>query len=357
MASQEAAPRAYIGSFTTAQGPGITVARIDDRTGPGALTTPRTAVVDTALVNPSYLAFSPTRDVLYAVSETGEGAVAAFSLAADPDRPEPLGAPVPVRGDGPTHLALAADGRRLFTANYGSGSVSALPLDDSAGAPGAPTTVLPHHGNGPVPDRQSAPHAHAVVPDPSGRWLLAVDLGTDSVWISALDATTGDPVPHHETALRPGTGPRTLVFHPRGHRAYVLNELDPTLTVCRWDAASGTLEPLGETRVVPPGTDGPPVHPSTPVISPDGRFLWTANRGDDTLSVLALDADGDRPELRATVDCGGHWPRHLTAHGGVLYAANERSGDVTWFTVEPGTGIPRRAGAIAVPAASCVVFA
>ncbi|GAA0404175.1 lactonase family protein [Streptomyces luteireticuli] len=344
--------RAYIGSFTTAGGPGITVARLDARTG--ALTAPHPAVG--TVVNPSFLAVSPVHDVLYSVSETEEGALAAFSLAGDPDRPEPLCEPVPVGGDGPTHLAVGHDGRRVFTANYGSGSVSALPLDGPAGVPGAPTAVLPHRGGGPVPDRQSAPHAHAVVPDPSGRWLLSVDLGTDSVWISALDGATGDPVPHRETALGPGSGPRTLVFHPRGHRAYVLNELAPTLTVCRWDAASGTLEPLEEVRVVPPGAHVP-TYPSTPVLSPDGRFLWTANRGDDTLAVLALDADGDRPELRATVDCGGRWPRHLTAHGGLLYVANERSGDVTWFTVEPGTGMPRKGGAVAVPAASCVAFA
>ncbi|KNB53828.1 lactonase family protein [Streptomyces caatingaensis] len=350
MASQ--ATHAYIGSFTTAGGPGITVTRLDTRTG--ALTT-TAHTISTPTPNPSFLAVSPDRTRLYAVGETDDGTVTAFSIAGDPARPEPLGPPVRVGGDGPTHLAVSADGRRLFTANYGSGSVSTLPLAEG-GEAGAPTVVLPHHGSGPVADRQSAPHAHTAVPDPSGRWLLAVDLGTDSVWISERDAATGDPVPYREASLAPGSGPRTLVFHPRGHRAYVLHELDPAVTVCRWDAVAGALEPLEEVRVVPPGAAGP-TYPSTPVISPDGRFLWTANRGDDTLSVLALDADGGRPELRATVDCGGRWPRHLALHDGRLYAANERSGNVTWFTVEPETGVPRKAGTIEVTAASCVVFA
>ncbi len=340
---------AYIGSFTEAGGHGLTAAEVDPDTG--ALTPVHST---DEVVNPSYLALSPSGDVLYAVSETEEGAVAAFSLA-DPARPEPLGPPVPVRGDGPTHLALA--GPWLLTANYGSGSVSVLPLQ-AGGRPGTPAAVLPHRGGGPVTDRQAGPHAHAVVPDPSGRWVLSVDLGTDSVWRCAVDPVSGAPSPAGETRLRPGSGPRHLAFHPRGDRAYVLNELAPTVTVCRWDAVSGTLEPVDETRVVPVGAEEP-IYPSAPVVSTDGRFLWTANRGHDSIATLALDAAGDSPALRGTVSCGGHWPRDLTAHPDrpVLYAANERSGDVTWFTVDAESGIPVRGGSVALPAASCVVLA
>ncbi|MGI5341401.1 lactonase family protein [Streptomyces sp. CA-181903] len=340
--------RAYIGSFTKAGGRGITVARVD--AGTGALTPVHSTVV---AADPSFLALSDDGNVLYAVGETEPGTATAFSLA-DPDRPVPLGPAVPVEGDAPTHLALA--GSWLCTANYGSGSVSALPVAGD-GTLGKPPVVLRHRGAGPVTARQEGPHAHAVAPDPTGRWLLAADLGTDSVYVSALDPGTGEPVPHGETRLRPGSGPRTLVFHPDGRRVYVLNELDATVTVCRWDAASGVLEPLETAPVVTAGAVDP-TYPSTPVLSPDGRFLWAANRGDDTLATLTLEPSGDAPRLRSTVSCGGHWPRHLAAHtdGGLLYAANERSGDVTWFTVDPGTGIPVRAGSVAAPAASCVVF-
>ncbi len=109
--------------------------------------------------------------------------------------------------------------------------------------------------------------------------------------------------------------------------------------------------------MLPAGTPGGDNFPSALVISPDGRFAWVANRGDDSIAVLALDTAG-RAELRGTVPCGGHWPRDLAAHpsGRLLYAANERSGDVTWFTVDEATGTPRRAGSLAAPAASCVVF-
>ncbi|RSS56676.1 lactonase family protein [Streptomyces sp. WAC01280] len=339
------APRAYIGSFTSAGGRGVLVADVDPETGALTVTGASDAVAD-----PSFLALAGP--VLHAVSETEAGAVAAFDVTGPV--PLPLGAPVPVEGAGPTHLALAAG--HLVTANYTSGSVTVLPLA-ADGTHRPATTVLRHEGSGDVPDRQSGPHAHQVLPDPSGRWIVSVDLGTDSVRICALDPATGALTLHGETALRPGTGPRHLAFHPAGTHAYVLNELEPTLTVCRWDAAAGVLEPLGETPVVPEGTPGPS-YPSAIVASPDGRFLWAAVRGDDTLAVLALDPDGAKAALAATVPCGGAWPRDLTLDpsGRRLYAANERSGDVTWFDLDPATGVPVRAGAIEAPAASCVVF-
>jgi 6-phosphogluconolactonase (cycloisomerase 2 family) len=337
--------RAYIGSFTSAGGRGVLAADVDEATG--ALTV---TGADDAVADPSFLALAGP--VLHAVSETDAGAVAAFDVTGP--APRPLGDPVPVDGAGPTHLALAAG--HLLTANYTSGSVTALPLAEDGTARTA-TTVLRHEGGGPVADRQGGPHAHQVLPDPSGDWVVSVDLGTDSVRICALDPATGRLTLHGETALRPGTGPRHLAFHPAGTHAYVLNELEPTLTVCRWDAARGVLEPLGETPVVPEGATGPS-HPSEVVVSPDGRFLWAAVRGADTLAVLTLGADGAEARLVATVPCGGTWPRDLTLapSGRHLYAANERSGDVTWFTLDPETGIPTRAGAIEAPAASCVVF-
>ncbi|MFE0702261.1 lactonase family protein [Streptomyces sp. NPDC058872] len=337
--------RAFIGSFTTAGGHGVLAAEADPETG--ALTV--TGACD-AVADPSFLALAGS--VLYAVSETDAGAVATFDATGP--APRPLGPPVPVDGSGPTHLALAAG--HLLTANYASGSVTVLPLDED-GAVRPATTVLQHEGGGPVVDRQAGPHAHQVLPDPSGNWIVSVDLGTDSVRTYVLDPETGTLGLHGETALRPGSGPRHLAFHPAGGHAYVLNELRPTLTVCRWNAAGGALEPLGETAVVPEGTPGP-AYPSEVVVAPDGRFLWAAVRGTDAIAVLALDGEGAVAELVATVPCGGSWPRDLSLDpsGRWLYAANERSGDVTWFALDPATGIPSPAGSLAAPAASCIVL-
>ncbi|WP_246094859.1 lactonase family protein [Streptomyces roseicoloratus] len=334
-----------MGSFTSAGGHGVLAADADPGSGALTLTGSSDAVAD-----PSFLALDG--NLLYAVSETEDGAAAVFDVSGP--RPRPLAAPVPVDASGPTHLSVATG--HVLTANYTSGSVSALPRA-ADGTLGPVAGQLRHEGSGPVADRQEGPHAHQVLTDPGGRWVLAVDLGTDAVTISALDPATGALRPHGTTALRPGTGPRHLAFHPAGTHAYVLNELEPTLTVCRWDGEAGVLTPLGETRVVPEGAAGPS-YPSEVVAAPDGRFLWAAVRGDDTLAVLALDAAGDTARLVASVPCGGRWPRDLTLapSGRHLYAANERSGDVTWFTVDPDTGLPGRAGSVPAPAASCVVF-
>ncbi|MFE1289425.1 lactonase family protein [Streptomyces sp. NPDC058751] len=337
--------RAFIGSFTAAGGLGVLTADVDPDTG--ALTV-LSAVDD--VPDPSYLALAPAHDVLYAVSETVEGAVAAYRV--DGDKPELTGPPTRT-GDSPTHLGVL-DGH-VLTADYGSGGVSVVPVRPDGGLAPAVSGVLRHTGSGPYAQRQRAPHAHQVQSDPTGRWAVSVDLGTDSVRVCALDG--GTLTLHRETVLRPGSGPRHLAFHPRGGHAYVLNELAPTLTVCRWDAAEGSLRPVGETPVLSAAPDGD-AYPSGIVVSPDGRFVWSAVRGRDTVSVFAVGEAGERLTLVTEVPCGGVWPRALALDpsGRFLYAANERSGDVTWFTVDPDTGVPLRGGSVEAPAASCVVL-
>ncbi|CAL9644763.1 6-phosphogluconolactonase [Streptomyces sp. enrichment culture] len=334
--------QAFIGSFTAAGGPGIVTAAVDPDNG--ALTALGTV---NGLPDPSYLALSPGGDTLYAVSETADGAVAAYRVTRD--GPVPAGPRVSVGGSGPTHLSLFRG--HVLTANYGSGSVTAVPVRSDGTLARAASGVLRHTGSGPHTPRQQGPHAHQVQPDPSGRWAVSVDLGTDSVRVCTLE--DGALAVHRETALRPGSGPRHLAFHPDGTRAYVVNELAPTVTVCRWSADRGALRPLTEVPVLP-GAPAGDAYPSGVVVSSDGRFVWTATRGADVLTAFAVEGEALRPA--GTVPCGGHWPRALTESGGFLYAANERSGDVTWFAVDERTGLPRRAGTLTVPAASCAVF-
>ncbi|UQW99946.1 lactonase family protein [Streptomyces sp. RerS4] len=347
--SRSGGHRAYIGSFTSGGGRGVLTATVDPVTG--ALTP---LAVTGTLPDPSYLALDRSSGVLYAVSESDEGAVGAFRTTAG--GLAALGPAVPVAGSGPTHIALA--GSRLLTANYTSGSVSSLPLD-AEGTPRGPATVLAHTGAGPDAARQEGPHAHQVVPDPTGRWVLSVDLGTDSVRVCALDPADGALRVRAEVALRAGTGPRHLAFHPSGAVVYVLHELEPQLTVCRWNANAGLLEPLREVPLAPEGApDGVRAYPSAVVAAPDGRFLWVAVRGTDTLATFSLTADPTLPRLTDTTSSGGSWPRDLAVDpsGRRLYAANERSGEVVWFDVDPESGRPRRSGALPVPAATCVVF-
>lgn len=348
-AASEAEHRVYIGSFTSAGGRGITTTSLDPATG--ALTELSTT---DALTDPSYLVAGAHTGVLYAVSESGEGAAGAF--VAEGRGLRPLGAPVRVGGAGPTHLDVAWPW--LLTAHYTSGGVGALAIAEDGRLAGPPR-VLDHQGSGPDAERQEGPHAHQVLSDPSGRWVLSVDLGTDSVRVCVLDQDSGELRAHSEAALAPGNGPRHLAFHPAGEVAYVVNELRPLLTVCRWDAEAGELEPVFEVPLaVEAASETVRAYPSAAVVAPDGDFVWVAVRGADTLVTLSLADGAERPRLTGTVDCGGRWPRDLALDPwrGRLYAANERSGDVTWFDVEPVTGRPLRAGSLPVPAATCVLL-
>lgn len=190
--------------------------------------------------------------------------------------------------------------------------------------------------------------------------MLSVDLGTDSVRVCGPDETAGGLRLHAETALRPGSGPRHLAFHPDGRTVYVLHELEPQLTVCRWDPGAGRLEPALEVPLALEGLpEGVRAYPSAVVAAPDGSAVWVAVRGADTIAAFSLADGADRPRLTGSVPCGGSRPRDLAADpsGRRLYAANEHSGDVTWFAVDRRTGLPIRAGSVAVPAAACVVFA
>ncbi|WP_424215085.1 lactonase family protein [Streptomyces sp. BI20] len=342
---------AFIGSFTSAGGAGITTAAVDPATG--ALTA--RASHDT-LPDPSWLAAGDRPGLLHAVSENDRGLIASFRADPRTGALTPVGAPVPTEAAGPTHLARFGD--RLVSANYTDGSLSSVALDP-AGAPRGPARVLPYRGTGPDPDRQERPHAHQVVVDPTGRLLLSADLGTDTVRVHDAEGPDGAPRVRSETRLRAGAGPRHLAFHPTAGLFYVAHELEPLVSVCRLDAGSGEVTVLAELPIPAAGAPGGArAYPSGIVVDPTGRHLWIAVRGTDTLVTWELAPDPAAPALVGSVPCGGAWPRDLAQDPltGRLYVANERSGAVTWFDTDPDSGLPSAAGALAVRAPSRVLF-
>ncbi len=323
----------FLGCFTGesgGEGEGIALLRRDPATGD--LT--RLGVV-ARTPSPSFLAQHPRLPVLYAVNAVEAGAVSAFAVAEDASL-----TPLAVRstgGSGPCHLAVSADARHLLVANYTSGDVSVHPLD-ADGVPGERSDLLTLEGEGPVADRQEAPHAHMVAPDPNGPEVLICDLGSDRVWRARLDAVSGRlTMVGAAVVAEPGTGPRHLRYAIDGSLLLV-GELAGNLSWYRPDASDGGLRLAGNAA----SSADKSTLPSELIAGRDGRFVYVANRGPDTVSVFAWEPDG--ATLVAEVECGGHWPRHLALLGDHLYVANERSHTVTIFRIDRDTGIPQAQG-------------
>jgi len=328
------APRPlYIGTYTSRDGGGHGVRVASYHPVTGKITT--TGVV-TGVPDPSFLAVHPDGRTLYTVNERERGAVSAVRIADG----EVLGSRA-TGGRYPCHVSVHPSGRWLLSADYGSGSVAVHPIG-AGGELGERTQSVTHDSPAPAPG-QSGPHAHQMVTAPDGRHVLAVDLGTDTVYSYRLDAGAGTLTEVSRAAARKGSGPRHLVFHPGGRHAYLANEVDDTVTVCAYDASSGRLT-IGDPQ--PTGSRVNPSYPAQLVVTPDGAYAFLANRGDDTLARYGVEADGARLRLLGTVAVDGDFPRQvsLSPDGRLLFASNQRSGTVTVFHVDPASGGLRPAG-------------
>lgn len=298
-------------------------------------------VTSVDIADPSYVVHDAARGVLTAVVEQepdGRVASARFTVA---DGGSDVRDQTASGGSAPCHLALHPDGTTLFVANYTSGTVGVFPVDGEGRVTGSePAQLIQHHGSGPRADRQEGPHAHQVVVSPSGRWVLAADLGTDSVYVYAYRA--GRLADHGEVTLPGGSGPRHLAFHGSGRYFYLLNELSWTVAICSWDEAAGA----GEVRAEVPSRAEADREKSDHTwcaairVSADDRFVYTSNRVDDTIAVFSVTGDGAGLEQVEVVPAGGAWPRDilLSPDGTLLFSANQRSDSITVFRVDGETG-------------------
>ena len=231
----------WIGMSTPTHGEreGIYRATLDDESG--TLDQPQLAA---EIGGPEFLALHPNGKRLYAACRlaNGEGGVAAFEIS-DDKRSLRLLNSEPTGGGGACHVAVDKSGRCLFSAQYGGGSVSVFPLAPDGRI--LPHSAFVHHsGSGPNHERQEGPHPHWVGTDPANRFLFVPDLGSDRVVIYELDLANGSLKPHGHGSCPAGSGPRHLVFHPNGRFAYVVNELQMTVTAFRYDAKAGTLKEI-----------------------------------------------------------------------------------------------------------------
>ena len=350
---------AYVGTYTTdGRSEGIYRLRLDVGTG-----TLRLDGVAAKSANPSYLALHPNGRVLYAVNELSEfggeptGAVGAYAIARASGGLTLLNQQ-PSHGKAPCYVSVDRGGSVVLVANYGGGSIATIPLRRDGGLATA-RSVVRHAGTGADPVRQAAPHAHCILPDPGNRYVLAVDLGLDAVLTYRLDARTGAiTVVEPGTATKPGAGPRHLTFHPNGRFAYVVNELDSTLSVFAYDGERGALNEVQVTAASPGGTV-PANHPADIHVAASGRHLYASNRGDDTIAVVVIDPASGQVTPVQQIASGGRSPRNFTLDptGRFLVAANQRSDAIVSFRGDGESGRLTPTGStVELAAPVCVRF-
>lgn len=347
----------YIGTYTSGASEGIYICRFDTETG--ALMQER---VVAGVENPSFLALDPTQRWLYAVNETDtfggadSGAVSAFAIEPGSGALRFLNQQA-TGGGWPCHIAVDRTGKHVLVANYKSGSVSLFPTAND-GRLEPHSDLEQHTGRSVHPNRQQQPHAHSVTLDATNRFVFVADLGIDKLMGYQLNGQTDTLTLASETALHPGAGPRHFAFHPSRPYAYVINELDSTVTAFAYDAQDGRLEALQTTPTLPDGYSDAStcadIH-----VSPSGRFLYGSNRGHDSIVVYAIAEDGHL-SLEQHISTGGQTPRNFAIDptGAFLLAANQNSDTIVIFQIDAETGhLSPTEQRLEIPSPVCVLFA
>jgi 6-phosphogluconolactonase len=346
---------AYVGSYTNAvdggaNGEGIYRFEMDPSTGAFIR---QTLVAKTS--NPSWIVIHPSKKYLYAVNEIvnqESGSESAYAIEPATGSLTLLNA-VRSEGSGPAHISLDGSGKYAFVANYAGGTIAVLPIMEG-GRLGAAVDV--HRDVGSMGTRSAthapsgsfaisghdAPHAHMIAADPRNRFVLAVDLGQDRIYVYRFDASSGklgplEPAPY--VSFPPGDGPRHFVFHPNGQWIYVLCEESSTIAFFHYAAMDGTLSLQQTLSSLPEGFAGTNFT-SEVVLSPDGQFLYAANRLHDTIAICAIDSMG-RLKPVGEVSTMGDYPRHCTfdPSGRFFYVCNQRGDNITCFKADRETGL------------------
>lgn len=340
----------FLGTYTRSTSQGIYAVRLDDETG--ELSAP---VLAAATPNPSWITLSPDRKFLYAIHESAAQAV---GFAIEGARLTPLPAEKAPAANAPSHLAVDATGRVLLGAHYRDGRTLAIPLraDGTLGAP----TFIAHTGSGPHPERQTKSYVHSVTLSPDNRFAIFCDLGVDKIFSYALDSAAAQLTPATPpfVATAPGAGPRHFKFGADGRHAYAINELDNTIAVYGYSAATGALTPQQVVPTLPPDFKGANITAEIRV-HPNGKFLYGSNRGHDSIAVFAIDTATGLLTHVATTPSGGKAPRNfdLSPNGKWLVCGHQDTDIVTVFRVDATTGkLTPTPHSAAVPMCVCVVF-
>lgn len=312
---------------------------------------------------PGFLAMHPKLPVLYAAGTLdNKPSAVAYRIESGGEQAslELIGA-VEIGDGGAAHLAVDASGQTLLTAQYGGGSTAAFALEED-GAIRERTQLVKHEGgSGVVGRRQDAPHAHWVGFSPDNRFAFVPDLGLDQVVIYQVDVEAAKLTPHGTADVPAGGGPRHMKFHPSGQWAYVLNELDLSVSVFDYDADAGTMTRKQTIPAVPKEQLARAQFTSASEIRvhPSGRFVYSANRGHDTITLFRVDAESGELMVVERTFVRGATPRNFNLDPSArwLLAAGQDSHTLASFAVDPELGLLTfNRSVIHVPSPICVLF-
>ncbi len=349
---------ACVGCLTTEKrqgtGDGISIFRVDGQTGAW-----KRIGQAGPLVNPSWLLANRAGTMLYALHADQDYA-SSFAIDRSSGQLVPMGQ-AKTGGVNGVSAKLDAAEKFMVMANYGSGQVCVLPVM-ADGALGDAVQVIDLPGQPRQFHRvghQEKSQPHDIVFDPTGRFVVVPDKGLDRVFVFKFNARTGHLSPAGKGGFvdaRDGAGPRHVAFHPRLPVAWVLNELDSTLTTYAWNGKSGTLRPL-EVTLTLPGDYTAGNQTSEIEFVARTNTLYVSNRGHNSLTVFRVNRTTGHPSLIGWQGTLGKGPRFfdLDPAGRFLYAANLRSHAIRRFAVDPRSGALTPAGRAAATPSPCAI--
>ncbi len=245
------------------------------------------------------------------------GAISAFAL--DPKTGQlTLLNQKPSGGEDPSYICLDQTGKFALVANYqgnrvaGEGGTIAVFAIQADGSFGERTAFDQHKGTSIDPSRQKQAYAHSIIVDPTNRFAIVCDLGLDKVFVYKFDEKTGTLAPNDPAfaTVKPGSGPRHPIFHPNGKIVYVLHEMGSMITAFHWDSDKGALSAFQEISTLPADFKGTSACAEIR-ISPDGKFVYASNRGDDSIAEFSVDPESFKLTMVGTTKSGGKTPRNF----------------------------------------------
>lgn len=306
--------------------------------------------------SPSALVFNHDKTRLYSANETERigvneaGSVSAFAVNPADGKLKLLNT-VSSQGKGPAHLSIHPSGKFVLVANYFGGSVAVLPMLPD-GRLGSATDLKQDAGTvGPKKATNAPPgsfafsghdqeHAHMIQSDPSGRFVLHVDLGLDKIYVWEFDEDSGQLTPSDRAtvSLPPGDGPRHFHFHPNGKWLYSLQEEGSTIVLFDYDSSNGHLTSRQTISSLPPGYAGSNFC-SGILVSEDGRFVYVGNRLHDSIGIFSVGRTGELTFITEEWT-RGDYPRsfNFSPSGKFLYSCNQRADNLTVFQVDRDSG-------------------